>query len=163
MNREEFERIKQAEKEHLRALKKLKETVRDLERRKAVSGSLSDLASKTGDLLDEHTALVEKLSQETAMQEARFEVAMESIDASELDAKHQELQDEADLARIERERQETRARDLVRQVKMEMGSPASEEKLKEARPDATPTNRAEDDTEPKGSAPEKTIGRMRRS
>jgi hypothetical protein len=122
MTREEFERIKEAEKEHLRALKKLKQTVRGLERQKSVNNALTDLASTTGNILDEHTALVEKLAEETAMQEARFEVALESIESDEAVAQQQALQDEADLAKIEEERQQGRARDLVNQVKIQMGT-----------------------------------------
>ncbi len=176
MTREEFEKIKQAEKEHLRALKKLKQKVRSLEQKKAVSGALGDLASSTGSLLDEHTALVEKLSQETAMQEARFEVAMESIDSSSKPtAEAQRAQDEADLAALEAERQKSRARDLVRQVKLQMGSPdaGTEEaqaddtsdsadrtigRKRAGAPDDTADDAAADD-----AAPEKTIGRMRRT
>ena len=181
MTREEFEKIKEAEKEHLRALRKLKQTVRDLEKRKSVNTALTDMASKTGSLLDEHTALVEKLSEETAMQEARFEVALESIDDSpELDAKQQALQDEADLAKLEVERQQSRARDLVRQVKLQMGTPGTEEEMKAGRPteadsdrtigrgptgggEAKPVDKeSDDDEEQDDPIPEKTIGRMGR-
>ena len=188
MTREEFERIKEAEKEHLRALKKLKQTVRGLERQKSVNNALTDLASSTGNILDEHTALVEKLAEETAMQEARFEVALESIGSDEAVAQQQALQDEADLAKIEEERQQGRARVLVNQVKLQMGTtdvggrgsaspknvrgdnPATQSPKKDR-----PTGRrsrdetARDATQSGTSAaanddsiPDKTIGKMRR-
>ncbi len=121
MTREEFERIKEAEKEHLRAIRKLKQTVKSLERQKSVNDALTDLASTTGDLLDEHTALVEKLSEQTALQEARFEVAMESVEG-EQSAAAQALKDEEELAKIEAARRQSRAQELVRKAKLQMGA-----------------------------------------
>lgn len=162
MTREEFERIKNAEKEHLRALRKLKETVRGLERQKSVNNALTDLASSTGSILDEHTALVEKLSQETALQEARFEVALESVESDEAAAKRQELQDEADLAKLEEERQQGRARDLVNQVKIQMGSPDAGGRRPEGTPARDRPRSGDAGAKSDDPMPDKTIGKMRR-
>lgn len=148
MTREEFERIKQAEKEHLRAIKKLKQTVKSLERQKSVNNALTNLASTTGDLLDEHTALVEKLSEQTALQEARFEVAMESVEGDESSAA-QRLKDEEELAKIEAARRQSRAQELVRKAKLQMGAVGAEE----------PQTRAGDDARSRADEPERTIGR----
>ena len=178
MTREEFERIKQAEKEHLRAIKKLKQTVKSLERQKSVNDALTDLASTTGDLLDEHTALVEKLSEQTALQEARFEVAMESVEDDET-SPTQRLKDEEELAKIEAARRQSRAQELVRKAKLQMGAVGADDAVTPSgvgdssakdQPERTIGRRAEkesggtrnDGPESDESVPEKTIGRKGR-
>lgn len=173
MTREEFERIKEAEKEHLRALKKLRQTVRGLERRQSVNKAISDIASSTGSILDKHTELVEKLGEETAMQEARLEIAMESLGTDEAEAQLKALEAEAEAAKFEESQQKDRARDLVQQVKDQMGSAPEGRTAPEQRPPTDRTigrTKADPGSERKPDAPraadetmpEKTIGRMKR-
>ena len=78
MTPEEYERIKEAEKEHLRKLKQLKQQVRDLERKKKVADALDDMVKAPGeDILGTHEEMMGKLQEETALREARLEIALE--------------------------------------------------------------------------------------
>ena len=78
MTPEEYKRIKEDEKEHLRALKKLKQTARLLERRKSVNQALGNMVGGSKDALGTHEEMLDKLTLETAQQEARLEIALEN-------------------------------------------------------------------------------------
>lgn len=154
MDREEYERLKEAEKEHLRSLKQLQQAARRLGRQKKITEALQQLTSASQHTLETHEELVERLARETAQQEARLEVALDAVrddDEAEPDAPTEE-----ELERI-------RAQQLVRQMKQQMGSLD----LTEARPRPDASRRpAPDDDEAAspptpGPLPEKTIGRMR--
>ena len=108
MTPEEYERLKEAEKEHLRGLKKLKETVRMLERQKNVSRAVSEMTSSMQEKLDEHADIMDKIAAESALSEARLEIAMEA--SEQADRVAQEIQDEEEVAKV-------RAKELVRQMK----------------------------------------------
>ena len=65
MTPEERERFKEAEKEHLRQLKKLKEQARLAQRRASVNKALSDMAGalkQDDDPLDDHTEMMDRLA-----------------------------------------------------------------------------------------------------
>ncbi len=157
MTPEEYERIKEAEKEHLRALKKLKKAVRDLERSKSIAHSVTKMSSTSRTALETHEEMVDKLALETAQHEARLEVALESAGerVRELDTMEQLQKADADL-------QKERAKDLVEQLRNEMAVPDK------AAPAPQPASAEHDPTEEpdeedsQGPLPEKTIGRMRR-
>lgn len=160
MTPEEFERIKEAEKEHLRALKKLKKAVRGLERSKSIAQSVTKMSSSSQSALETHENMVDKLALETAHYEARLDVALES-------AKEHQERDAADeaLMKADAEMQKERARSLVEQLREEMAVP--EPDAGEAVAESPETHRSEsdeqdDDAEDTGPLPEKTIGRMRR-
>ncbi|MDX1547617.1 MAG: hypothetical protein R3247_11545, partial [Rhodothermales bacterium] len=70
MSPEEYQRIKDAEKEHLRQLKKLKSAVRRLGRQQRLTQAVNDLTAGPQDALDTHRELVDQLAFETARQEA---------------------------------------------------------------------------------------------
>ncbi|GIV58010.1 MAG: hypothetical protein KatS3mg042_0923 [Rhodothermaceae bacterium] len=155
MTPEEYQRIKEAEKEHLRKLRALKQKVRELERLKRVNQALSDVSGGAADTLETHREMIEKLALETAWSEARLELALEA-----------EAGAEDPLARAEREEalQKARAQELIRQMKLEVSSPGEAP----ARPPADKTigagpAPAADPPPPSGPAtlPEKTIGRMK--
>ena len=80
MTPEERERFKEAEKEHLRALKKLKEAARQTRRRASVNQALANMAGALGqeDSLDVHDEMLDKLALDTARKEARMEIALEN-------------------------------------------------------------------------------------
>ena len=146
MTPEEFQKIKEAEKEHLRALKKLKQAVKGIEQRNKVTKAVTDIASTTSSLLDEHENLVEKLAQQTALQEARLELAMES--AADRTTGSNDLDDSAaDLEQIDEDLAKKRASDLVRQMKSQMGV-GIDQKTRATEEPETPINPVE-----------KTIGR----
>ncbi len=159
MTPEEFQRIKDAEKEHLRSLKKLKQAVRNLERQKKVTGAVENI-SKTESLIDEHDSLVEKLAIETAHNEARLEVALESAAEKESIERAEEAR-----ARLDVDMQKIRAKNLVNQLKGEISEPAGStrsESHSDKASDTDVTNESPETDQPKLDLPEKTIGRMRR-
>ncbi len=77
MDAESYQRLKEAEKEHLRALRRLKEAVRLLKRRSALDQALERLTTQTQAALEAHAEALERLKLETAYQEARLELALE--------------------------------------------------------------------------------------
>ncbi len=78
MTPEEYERIKEAEKEHLRALRQLKRRVRMATQTRSASRAVSDMVSSLESLLDQHREMTDRLTHDAALQEARLEVGLES-------------------------------------------------------------------------------------
>lgn len=120
MTPEEYDRIKEAEKKHLLALKKLKAKLKQVESRNKedkVSKAINDIANAPGeDILRTHEEMVDKLAMEAIHQEARLEIALSA--EKEKNALEEEAaaaeQDEAELQKI-------RAQELVRKMKIQMG------------------------------------------
>ncbi len=158
MTPEEYERIKEAEKEHLRAMKKLKKAVRELERSKSIAQSVTRMSSSSKTAIETHEEMVDKLALETAHYEARLEVALESA------KEHADTEERAQqVLKADAELQKERARSLVEQLREEMAvpdSPAAEE-AKRSDPEIADSDEDSDD-DVDGPLPEKTIGRMRR-
>ncbi len=160
MTAEEFERIKEAEKEHLRKLRELKQAVRGLERQKAVTGAVSDMTNSSRRMLDAADAQMEKLAMEAATSEARLEIAME--EAAQREAAQRREEEEEELRKL-------RAQELVRQMKGQMDAPQGHPQT--AQPTGAPQPNAEKTIGPIGPShtseeekdpfPQKTIGRMR--
>ena len=187
MTPEEYQRIKEAEKEHLRALKKLKAQLRDVERKKSVAQALENMTKAPGDdVLRTHEEMIDRLAMDTIQQEARLEVALS--DAGELDsepdtkepASGEPAPSATNSPSADAELQKVRAQDLVRQIKIQMGLPTDRRK-QETQENVTQTDSAntgapqgkEPDTgtsttpvQPNQttseSLPEKTIGRIPR-
>ena len=132
MTREEFEKLKAAERAHQEELRNLKQTARQLDRRRSVVGALDRLRDAARDLLDRHEDAVDELARETAFLEARAEMGLEDAD-EELRA--------------------LRAEKLVEQIRQSASSEAGSDP-------ATPPGPTANDTET--PAVEKTIGRMKR-
>lgn len=155
MSPEEFERIKAAEKEHLRSLKKLKDAVRALRRQQSVADAMEQMTEAGRDAIDTQEEMIDRLALETARREARLEIAMEGAEEREAAAR---------LAASEEELERLRAQELVRQMKGQMegaaGTPPEAEKKPSSSP-GTPTSAQSDAAEKAKSLPEKTIGRMR--
>src|SRR5690625_5396324 len=80
MTREEFEKLKAAERAHLEQLRELKQTVRQHKRRQSVVGALERLRDAARDLLDRHEDAVDELTRETAYLEARAEIELSTAD-----------------------------------------------------------------------------------
>ena len=151
MSPEEFKRIKEAEKEHLRKLKALKQAAGRLQRQKSIAQALGNMTQEAQQKLDANEAMVEKLAWETAEQEARMEVALESAketapDASEAPKPSPDETDEAS--------RKARAEELVRQMKQETFAEQTDVR---DNPDVRPGNTPDDSND---VLPEKTIGRM---
>jgi ABC-type transporter Mla subunit MlaD len=144
MSREEMERIKEAEKEHLRSLKKLKEAARQLESRRKTAAAVGRIADSR-EVLDRTSSAIDQLAVEVARNEARLEIALESAE---------EAEKRADLEQFEEEEVRRRAAGLIQQIRREASEPplrASEQE----KPHRTEQARVD-------SLPEKTIGRIRR-
>ena len=129
MTDEEYERIKEDEKEHLRKMKALKDAARRLQRAKKTQGAAEGL-NRVQDLLDESSTLAHRLDEEAAQGEARLDLALGADDETE-DGSTDDAPDA-----------ETRARALVRRLRDEMNT--QEDSLADA---------------PDDDRPDKTIGR----
>lgn len=180
MSPEEYQRIKEAEKEHLRKLRELKSAVRLLRRRNAVNQALGDMATGPQATRDVHDEMVEKLAIETAQKEARMEIALENAQLEETeDATATPTRSAEDL---EEEMLKERAQSLIRQIKLEMGTPndepaapasATTPKERIATPEVPKADKTlgrpvpaakpdqAKDAPAEAEAPEKTIGRMK--
>ncbi len=136
MTPEEFERLKEAEKAHLRQLKALKQQHRDAQRKKGVFDALKGIVRP--DLDDVHDEMVDKLTMQNIESEARMEVALENSDLAD-DALERIAEEEAARDALRK----SQADELVRQMKLEAGGDAAESK-----------------NEPLAQADGKTIGRV---
>ena len=111
MDKDEFERIKAAEKEHLRKLRGLKQQHRDATRKASTLNALNGMLTPEQDAT--HDEFTGKVNQSAAMAEARFELAQE--EAARL------AQQEADAEAT----RQSEAEALIRQMKAELGGGAS--------------------------------------
>lgn len=138
MTDEEFERLKEAEKEHLRAKKRLRATLEALKRRRRSQGVVERMKQGAERLLDETESLVDALRRTVARRTGRLEVALDDADDAALEEAEQALREE-------------RAEALLRQYKAAQSSTTRRDDRDEASTsEAPPTD-----------GPEKTIGRMR--
>ncbi|SHL08807.1 hypothetical protein [Rhodothermus profundi] len=131
MHPEDYQRLKEAEKEHLRALRQLKQAVRMLRRRRAIDEALARLERQTEKTLTAHDEALARLALETAYQEARLELA--------LAGRVPPSAEEVDPVQTRR-----RAQELLRQLREETETSAA--------PDSSPQSK---------ERPEKTLGRLR--
>lgn len=145
---EEFQRIKEAEKERLRAQKRLRATLESLKRRNEVQSVVRKMSRGAKRLLEQTEALADTLASKAAQQAARLEVVME--DSAE---------DDASLAEDEEILREERAQTLVRRFKARERSTASGRSGRSSGdPDDSFSSDADDEDVDDG--PDKTIGRM---
>ncbi len=138
MTDEEFQRIKEAEKDRLRAQKRLRSTLEALKRRNEVQSIVRRMSQGAKHLLRETEALAETLAEQAGRQAARLELSLEDSGAEE------------DLQEAEEALREERAEEIVRRLKSE----------KRHTTGASPGSTAEGRTEEQPNKPEKTIGRM---
>ena len=150
MTDEEFERLKEAEKQHLREKKQMRRTLEALKKRNRAEGILQKMQQGAQRLLRETESLVDTLRSQVARSEAQLEVAAE--EQAHVD----------DLHEAEEALREERAESLVRQYKAASGPVASRsEPETEARTDPSGEETDTDSPESSREGPEKTIGRMR--
>ena len=150
MDHDEFERLKEEEKAHLRKVRALKQQLREAKRKQGVLGALQALDTSALDAT--HEEMLRKVTEKNVTAEARFELAMEALD----EAEKQEAT-RAEMARIEAERQKAAAADLVRQMKAQMLGDAAEHV--DAQQDAQqPAERTDAEREAPPTPPAKTIG-----
>lgn len=142
MTQEEFDRIKEEEKQHLRQLRDLKRTYWQAQQKKSLVDSLTGMTDALGNATSREE--VDQLMREAAFQEARLELALEGEEKES----ETEVVKEEDLEAT----QKAEAASLLNQIKHELGeAPASnEEDEHTSLPETNDT----------GSAP-KTLGRPR--
>lgn len=147
MTDEEFERIKEAEKERLRMQKRLRSALESLKRRNEVQSVVRRMSQGAKRLLEETEALADKLASTAARQAARLEVAMD------------EEEEASSLAEDEEVLREERASAVLRRMKAEEEPRATGGS---ARPsvDENQSETAVESEESDADRPEKTIGRM---
>jgi len=120
MSPEEFERLKEQEKAHLREMKRLRGLAADAGRRGRLASALEGLTGALTHGDDERAEITEKLQRDAALQEARFEIATEA--GNERAAAAQQAADlAADAERLETDAQTDRARSTVAQMKAALG------------------------------------------
>jgi len=147
MTDEEFERLKEAEKKHLREEKQMRRTLEALKKRNRAQSIVQKMRRGAERLLQETESLVDTLRTQMARDEAKFEVAVE--DSESVD----------DLHDAEEALREERAEDLVRQYKTTTRPSGGDTQEAESGEDDVSTS----DAETSSDGPDKTIGRMRKS
>lgn len=147
MTPEERERLKEAEKAHLRQLKALKSQYRDAKRKRGLLDALQGMIRP--DIDEVHDEMVDKLTRKNIESEARFEIAMENAGIDGEDPLDKAVRQEAEREALRK----AEADELVRQFKQEMGggSPAV--------PSGDETERTPSRTAPSAPSGTKTIGR----
>lgn len=161
MTPEEFEKIKEAEKEHLRKMRQLKTAVRELERQKKISGAIADMTSSIEDKLDVHDEMINRVAVDAALNEARLEIALERTE--EKDQRDQLLEDEAALAKAQAKEVVNR----IREGQLHSSNPADTTKSvgkmasRKTPDEALESDKSEPTVDQKDDLPEKTIGRMK--
>ncbi len=176
MTPEEYKRIKEAELEHQRALKKLKTKLREVQRQNKVAAALKDIQNAPGDeIVRTHEEMIDRLAMDTVQGEARLEMALSESDE---EASVNPVEDGEELQQKVRqsdaELKKIRAQELVRQIKLQMGL-ADVRKKQEESPAATHDDSSHKeskdtgkekgktlDSTPREGLPEKTIGRIPR-
>lgn len=134
MTPEEFNKLKEEEKAHLRQLRDLKQKHREVQRKASILGALRGMRNEA--LEADTEAQTDALMRGAVTQEARLELAMEA---------------EAEQARADADREALRqaeAAELVRQMKADAGATLNEAA---GRPGASSATGA--------TAPARTIGR----
>jgi len=172
MTPEEFERFKEAEKDHLRKIRDLKKANKQFVQQSKISRAVTDMATGMNELYDEHREMLDRLQMGTLQNEARMEVALDSVDMDPVSEAQDAAALEADMEAIKK----ARAKELIRQMKLE-GSSSTENAAK-APVQSAPVQNASSQSSPSGSSsrtplsekpkpttssdlPEKTIGRMK--
>ncbi len=157
MTPEEYQKVKEAEKAHLRKLKELKKTHAQLSRKARITNAVTDMAESVQELYDEHQTMVDRLEMDAISSEARLDVAMDGLEG---DSSTQEALDAAQLEADQKAIKKARAKALIEQMKLETGSaPASPTKSESPSAKAGEANPDAGETAP--DLPEKTIGKMK--
>lgn len=112
-SRKKREQLKEEYKEHYRKMRETKERLKQARRRKSITDAIRDM--DTTELMHSFDEILFNVKSKIASVEARLDVAMESLSAdpdSELDQSEEERDEELRKAR---------AKETLKQVKLEMG------------------------------------------
>lgn len=144
MTDDEFNRIKEEEKEHLRQMRALKKAVHLLERQRSVTSALEEMTNRSREALEANEQLIEEIVTDTARQEARLDVALDSVEGAG-------MVDPDEIAAI-------RARALLEDVRRETRAERQDQSEK---PPTAAGTKVESSAPESPSLPEKTLGRLR--
>lgn len=150
MKREEFERLKEEEKKHLREIRDLKQKLKAAQRIQRIGSALTEI-ERAGELEGFDISL-EEVQRKAAEQETRLDLAVDSADP--IDPVEMQPIDEETL-------QKARAAEFIKRMKVSMEDPGD-------RAEAAQVGTRDQPPERKSSKPadeppvdfEKTIGRM---
>ena len=147
MDKDEFERLKEQEKAHLRQLRDLKKTHRDAQRTASTAGALRAIQdTSAADRVSDGT---DKLMRDAAQAEARFDLALEG--RAPVTGNADDVDREA-LAKAE-------AESLVRQMKIQMGAAPADSMVDTAQAATEPSAPADAKASPAigpGTDPDRT-------
>jgi hypothetical protein len=117
MDRAEFERIKEEEKQHLREIMGLKKKLGEVQQKAKIFNALKGvgLSEESQNTYDE---MMERLTRSNIESEARMDVALENAGIAPVSTATPQVPQVS-----EEEMQKLRAAELVKQMKLEMGGP----------------------------------------
>jgi hypothetical protein len=115
MTPDEFDKIKAEEKAHLLEMRRLKGLARSAQQKGRVAQAFEKIVGGSAGALDALEQAMNRVGRDTAMSEARFEIATESNASAVSDEDHEEVL------------RAQRARDLVAQMKSELSAPSRAE------------------------------------
>ena len=150
MKREEFERLKEEEKRHLREIRDLKQKLKAAQRIQRTGSALTEI-ERAGELEGFDISL-EEVQRKAAEQEARLDLAVESADPIG-PIEIQPIDEEA--------LQKARAAEFIKRMKVSLEDPGDRAEAAQARVQEQPQERKS--SGPADQPPvdfEKTIGRM---
>ena len=171
MTPEEFQRIKEAEKDHLRKIRELKKANKQFVQQSKITRAVTDMATGMNELYDEHREMVDRLEMGAIKNVARMEVAMDSVGENE----PSEAMDAAELEANAEALRKARAQELIRQMKLEGTSSTSGTPSSQVNASNVPSGSSSNSPAPAGRTPliekpkpttssdlpEKTIGKMK--
>ena len=176
MTNEEFERIKEEEKAHLREIRKLRKMAKHLRAKRSVQAALERMLDGSREVLDTHDEMVRRLAVETARHEARLDLALESpapfledVAAEDVAAEDVAAEDDP-LGSLDDTLLKARARQLLDRMTAAAADDGDAaiaqgpEASASDRPTADPTDSADQrpaDQQDDYQAPRKTLGRPR--
>ncbi|MFW5955570.1 MAG: hypothetical protein ACOCSK_02400 [Rhodothermales bacterium] len=146
MTSEEFEKLKAQERAHLEKTRDLKQAVRHLEQQRSVVTALDRLQQSAQDLINTHADLVDQLARETAILEARIDLATEGTSSG----------DDA-FASDEEALRKLRAQKVIEDIKQEVSEDSSKDRAPGKNPPDSEENSPKNVRVPR---PDKTMGRM---
>ena len=150
MKREEFERLKEEEKKHLREIRDLKQKLKAAQRIQRIGRALTEI--EQAGKLEGFDISLEEVQRKAAEQEARLDLVVEN--AGPIDPVEIEPIDEEAL-------QKARAAEFIKRMKVSMEDPGDQAETAQARtPDQPQERKASGPVDEPPVDFEKTIGRM---
>lgn len=170
MTNEEFERIKEEEKTHLREIRKLRKMAKHLRAKRSVQAALERMLDGSREVLDTHDEMVRQLAVETARHEARLDLALESPAPSPEDVAEDVAAEDDPLESLDDTLLKARARQLLDRMTAAAAADEDAATVEGAKASASdpptadpagPADQRPTDPQDDPSAPRKTLGRPR--